>query len=122
MFEATFLTSRWINFNNWCWSDQSPRSRFRNRVLKISGGFEHPGSPQWELVGTLLLSWLMVYGCIFKGVKTSGKVVYFTATFPYVMLITLFVRGITLPGAFDGLKFYMEPDFSKLAIPQVGIL
>ena len=92
---------------------------FRNRVLKISGGFEHPGMPQWELVGTLLLSWLMVYGCIFKGVKTSGKVVYFTATFPYVMLMILFIRGITLPGAFDGLKFYMEPDFSKLTIPQV---
>ena len=44
-----------------------PRSHFRNRVLKISDGFEHPGSLQWELVGTLLLSWLMVYGCIFKG-------------------------------------------------------
>ena len=47
--------------------------------------------------------------------------VYFTATFPYVMLVTLFVRGITLPGAFVGLKFYMDPDFSKLANPQVGI-
>lgn len=50
---------------------------------------------------------------------TSRQVVYFTATFPYLMLLVLLVRGLTLPGALDGIKFYLWPDPARLADPQV---
>lgn len=49
----------------------------------------------------------------------SWQVVYFTATFPYLMLLVLLVRGLTLPGAIDGIKFYLWPDPARLADPQV---
>ena len=42
------------------------------------------------------------------------QVVYFTATFPYVILIALLVRGVTLPGAVDGLYYLFVPDWNKL--------
>ena len=49
-----------------------------------------------------------------KGVQSSGKVVYVTATFPYVVLIILVIFGATLEGAKDGIEFYLKPDISKL--------
>ncbi|KAG9351718.1 hypothetical protein JZ751_022969 [Albula glossodonta] len=91
----------------------------RRRVLGISGGIEQVGSIRWELALCLFAMWITCYFCIWKGVRSTGKVVYFTAIFPYVMLLVLLVRGLTLPGALDGIGFYLYPDPSHLADPQV---
>uniref|UniRef100_A0AAY5L8T3 Transporter n=1 Tax=Esox lucius TaxID=8010 RepID=A0AAY5L8T3_ESOLU len=77
------------------------------------------GAVQWDLALCLLLAWIICYFCIWKGVKSTGKVVYFTATFPYLMLILLFIRGVTLPGAGEGLKYYLLPQMDKILEPAV---
>lgn len=88
----------------------------------VSNSFEETGSVSWRLVLCLFCAWLLVFMCLAKGVQSSGKVVYFTATFPYVVLFILLVRGVTLPGAGAGLYFYFVPDMSKLAELKVSIL
>ncbi|XP_026875901.2 sodium- and chloride-dependent GABA transporter 2 isoform X3 [Electrophorus electricus] len=92
---------------------------WERRVLRISSGIDDIGKLHWDMALCLLLAWIMCYFCIWKGVKSTGKVVYFTATFPYVMLLILLIRGITLPGASRGIQFYLYPDLGRLVDPQV---
>lgn len=49
----------------------------------------------------------------------TPQAAFVTATFPYVMLLVLLVRGVTLPGAVDGIIYYLYPDLSRLTDPQV---
>jgi SNF family Na+-dependent transporter len=56
-----------------------------------------------------------------KGIKSSGKAVYVTAVFPYVVLIVLFFRGVTLEGAGKGVAFLFTPDWSTLYDPVVWL-
>nr|XP_046239527.1 sodium- and chloride-dependent GABA transporter 2-like isoform X2 [Scatophagus argus] len=108
------------NYLNWTENATSPvREFWERRILNITGSVHELGSIRWELALCLLLSWIICYFCVWKGVKSTGKVVYFTATFPYLMLLVLLVRGLTLPGALDGIKFYLYPDPSRLIDPQV---
>nr|XP_049589291.1 sodium- and chloride-dependent GABA transporter 2-like isoform X5 [Syngnathus scovelli] len=95
------------------------REFWERRVLNLTGSVHEMGNVRWELALFLLFSWIICYFCVWKGVKSTGKVVYFTATFPYLMLAVLLVRGLTLPGAIDGIKFYLYPEPSRLADPQV---
>ncbi|XP_039403249.1 sodium- and chloride-dependent betaine transporter-like isoform X1 [Mauremys reevesii] len=110
------------NMENWTApaNATSPVTEFwEKRVLGLTDGIHNLGTVRWELALCLLFAWVICYFCIWKGVKSTGKVVYFTATFPYLMLFVLLIRGVTLPGAAEGIMFYLKPDISRLADPQV---
>lgn len=47
------------------------------------------------------------------------QVVYVTALLPYVLLVALLIRGVTLPGAGTGILYYLKPDFQKLLESKV---
>uniref|UniRef100_A0A8C7VHK0 Transporter n=1 Tax=Oncorhynchus mykiss TaxID=8022 RepID=A0A8C7VHK0_ONCMY len=65
---------------------------WERRVLRISSGIDNIGSLNWDLVLCLAIAWILVYFCIWKGVKST---------------------------AFIGIKFYLYPDLSRLSDPQV---
>ncbi|XP_016096085.1 sodium- and chloride-dependent GABA transporter 2-like [Sinocyclocheilus grahami] len=98
----------------------SPVIEFWEReVLDLSASVDRLGSVNWRLALCLLLVWTVCYFCVWKGVKSTGKVVYVTATFPYLMLLVLLVRGVSLPGAVDGIVYYLKPNHTRLMDPQV---
>ncbi|XP_071479957.1 sodium- and chloride-dependent neutral and basic amino acid transporter B(0+)-like [Diadema antillarum] len=92
---------------------------WKNAVLQEAPTMNEPGGVIWQLALCLLVAWIIVYACLVKGIKSSGKVVYFTATFPYAVLFILLIRGATLPGAGNGIRFFVIPDFSRLSDARV---
>uniref|UniRef100_A0A671LR84 Transporter n=1 Tax=Sinocyclocheilus anshuiensis TaxID=1608454 RepID=A0A671LR84_9TELE len=101
---------------------QSPSEKYWDEVaLQRTSSMNETGPVVWHLALCLLLAWILVGAALFKGIKSSGKVVYFTATFPYVVLFILLIRGVTLEGAKDGIEFYIgsKSNLTKLTDSEV---
>jgi NSS family neurotransmitter:Na+ symporter len=75
------------------------------------------GAIRWNIVWPLIITWAAMYFCIFKGVRLVGKIVWLTVPLPWLMLLILTVRGLTLEGSMQGLTYYLDPVWSELAKP-----
>ncbi|XP_045249439.2 inactive sodium-dependent neutral amino acid transporter B(0)AT3 isoform X2 [Macaca fascicularis] len=91
------------------------------QTLNIAADINDSGSIQWWLLLCLAASWAVVYMCIIRGIETTGKVIYFTALFPYLVLTIFVIRGLTLPGATQGLIYLFTPKMHILQNPQVWL-
>ncbi len=85
---------------------------FFNNVLQITDGPSAMGSIGVALVIALALVWISIYFCVFKGVKSIGKVILISMPLPFILLLVLFFRAITLDGAVEGITYYLKPNFS----------
>ena len=105
-----------------CTNDKAS-SYFFEEVMQRKNGSEYHlsnlGPLHWDLVGCVAAAWILVCLALIKGVKSSGKVVYFTAIYPYVILAILFGVGLSLPGSGDGIKLYLTPDMEKIKETKV---
>lgn len=115
----------------WCWNylyhsftlawGDNAGEFFITEVLQRSGGPGELGGIVPAVLIGLVITWGVVYWIIHKGIGRVGKVVMATVPIPIILLAILVVRGITLPGAAEGLNFYLSPDFSKLLDPHVWL-
>ena len=89
-----------------------------------------------EQIGTFFTDLLQNPGtmsiCMLAGVVVSGiicsiglqkgveRIVKWMMGLLFLLLIVLCVRGLMLPGAGEGMKFYLLPDFSKFSGDNIG--
>ncbi|XP_037028827.1 sodium-dependent neutral amino acid transporter B(0)AT3 isoform X1 [Bradysia coprophila] len=90
-------------------------------TLQSSPSVDVPEAFNYNVAIALLTAWFLVYICMVQGITSSGKIVYITAIFPYVVLIIFFFRGITLKGAADGVAHLFTPRWSALLDPVVWL-
>lgn len=95
---------------------------FSRALLELhrSGGLHDLGAIKWDLALCLLAVYLICYFSLWKGISTSGKVVWFTALFPYAVLLVLLIRGVTLPGSASGIRYYLNPNFQVITHAEVN--
>ena len=68
-------------------------SLLSRHILQISDSISDMGSVSWQIVLCLVLAWIIVYLCLFKGVASSGKVSHDHLS---TIFIFLYYKGIRI--------------------------
>ena len=92
-----------------------PGRFFNHDFLQITSGPFEFGSMRWPIVGTLFLVWFLNWLTTFMGVRRGIELackIFIPVLF--VLAIVLVIRGVTLPGAELGIKWYLTPNFAAL--------
>ncbi|XP_055733352.1 sodium-dependent neutral amino acid transporter B(0)AT1-like [Salvelinus fontinalis] len=90
-------------------------------TLNTSTAIDLSGGLQWWMVLALVSAWTLLYVCCIRGIETTGKAVYITSTLPYLVLTIFLIRGLTLKGSLDGVKFLFTPDVNELMNPSTWL-
>ncbi|MBN2030660.1 sodium-dependent transporter [bacterium] len=123
VYYSTVLSWSWVYL--WhsiklSWANQEELF-FMQEILQRSSGPGEIGAPIWYMVVGMFLTWLSIYLILRKGVRSVEKVIYVTVPLPMILLTILLIRGLTLPGAMDGIRYYLTPDFSMLRNPSIWL-
>ncbi|XP_070586298.1 orphan sodium- and chloride-dependent neurotransmitter transporter NTT5 isoform X2 [Erythrolamprus reginae] len=101
-------------------TESSPTIYFWNRkALHITNSIDESGGLDPALTGCLFAAWMLVCLAMIKGIKSSGKVLYFSSLFPYLVLLCFLIRALLLEGAVDGIKIMFTPKLSIWGDMQV---
>ena len=72
----------------------------------------------WMLLGLLITSGIVILG-VQKGIEKANKIM---VPVLLVLMLILVIRSLTLPGALDGVKFLLLPNWSKLSEPVTWLM
>lgn len=92
---------------------------FRMLSDNVLGFAEFVANPYYQipLFGLfLVMTALIVVGGIEKGIEKWSKILM---PLLFVIMIGLIIYANTLEGSFEGIKFYLQPDFSKITFKTV---
>jgi NSS family neurotransmitter:Na+ symporter len=101
------------------WGDQA--ANFFQNFLGGTGSITNIGGVSLPIIFGLIAVWVCIFLILYKGVKRIGKVVALTVPIPTILLIILTIRGLTLPGAMEGISYYLTPNFSVLTDVNVWL-
>lgn len=95
---------------------------FTGNFLGVSEGFWSVGGFQLKVLLPVLIMWAVVYWLLARGVN-RGIELASRILIPalVVMILVVVIRGVTLPGAGEGLNVLLTPDFGALVNPGVWI-
>ncbi|XP_009693873.1 PREDICTED: sodium-dependent neutral amino acid transporter B(0)AT3 [Cariama cristata] len=115
------LNENRTGLNEECYESTAVNYFWYRKTLNITPDVTESGTLQWWLILCLATCWAIVYLCTIRGIETTGKAIYVTAIFPYLVLTIFLIHGLTLPGATDGLVYLFTPKLNTLKNPRVWL-
>lgn len=100
------------------WGDQTAKF-FTEDVIRLSSSPFQNGFIVSSILVALIIVWFLIYFSIWKGIKSVSKVVTLTMPLPIILLVVLVARVVTLPGAGDGIAYYLKPNWAAILDPDV---
>lgn len=82
-----------------------------NNYTALWDNFSHSYQPLFFHAITIIIASFIVYKGITKGIELSNKILI---PLLILIIITIFIRAITLPGAFEGIKYLFTPTKAEL--------
>jgi SNF family Na+-dependent transporter len=93
------------------WAENGSSDYFRNTILNKYDNLDDApsgaGPIQWHLALGLFVLWVTIFLAVAFGKKLLAKVTYVTVIMPVVLMLVLVFRTAFLPGAGDGISFYI---------------
>ncbi len=90
-------------------------------LIKTTGTIKGFGTVSVPVIICLLVAWGLIYYCIRNGTKSVGKIIKYLVFLPVICLGIMAIKGVTMPGALDGLAHFFIPDFSALSDPMLWV-
>jgi len=104
-----WVTRYLVTFATGCGADAAADSFFGNFI-------SNPTAPiLWFCIYLALTAIVVLFG-VEKGIEKASKIMM-----PVLVVLSLFIAiySVTLPGALDGVIYYIKPDFSKFSVTTV---
>ncbi|NXW03510.1 S6A18 protein, partial [Fregetta grallaria] len=116
------LNENRTGLNKECYESTAVNYFWYRKTLNITPDVTESGTLQWWLILCLATCWAIVYLCTIRGIETTGKAIYVTAIFPYLVLTIFLIHGLTLPGATEGLAYLFTPNVTEAFQPVMVTL
>ena len=77
------------------------------------------GTPLPIQTACLVVSWIVIFLVIAKGVESTGRTAWFTTLYPYVIILIMLIAACTKDGAWSGILYFLTPQWNKIIQPSV---
>ena len=99
-----------------------PDAFFNGSYLGLTDSFWQIGGIQWKVLLATAIAWAITYWLlrrgVSRGIEIASKILIPALV---VMIFIVVIRGLTLPGAIQGLNVLLTPDFGELTNPSVWV-
>lgn len=101
--------------------DNVAASGLWSTLIKTTGTIKGFSTFSVPVLICLLVAWGLIYYCIRNGTKSVGKIIKYLVFLPVICLGFMAVKGVTMPGALEGIRTFFVPDFSALSDPMLWV-